>query len=227
MVDGRLLRRSLVGFLELVGVMALCLFLSAGTLGYWQGWVFLSLFSGMALVITVYLAVKDPALLERRVNAGPTAEKEKTQRIIQSIASVAFLAILIVPSLDHRFGWSRAPGWVVVMGDFLVVLGYLIIFWVFRENTFTAATIDVAPEQRVISTGPYATVRHPMYAGGLVLLLGIPLSLGSWWGMASFVPIAAAIVWRLLDEEKVLRERLAGYDEYCAKTRYHLLPGIW
>jgi protein-S-isoprenylcysteine O-methyltransferase Ste14 len=222
-----LLRSSMVGFLSLVMAMALFIFMPAWTVRFWQGWVFLVVFSVSALWITVYLYQQDPQLLERRVNAGPIAEKALTQKVIQIFASLAFMATMVVPGLDHHFGWSHLSSYVVLVGDGLVAIGFLIVFRVFKENTFTSATIEVAPGQRVIATGPYSIERHPMYLGGIVLMLGVPFALGSIWGLLPFVAIAIAIVWRLLDEEKFLQENLPGYREYGRKTRYRLIPFVW
>jgi protein-S-isoprenylcysteine O-methyltransferase Ste14 len=134
---------------------------------------------------------------------------------------------MILPSLDHRFSWSAVPLLAVVVGDALTALGFFIVFRVFKENSFTAATIEVAPDQRVISTGPYAIVRHPMYSGALVMLVGTPLALGSWWGLLMSVLMIFAIAWRALDEERFLRKNLSGYAEYCQIVRYRLVPFVW
>jgi protein-S-isoprenylcysteine O-methyltransferase Ste14 len=216
-----------LGFGQLVVVMGLMLFAPAGTLRWVAGWVFLSVFFGSSLAITIYLARKDPALLRRRTQAGPLAEKERSQKIIQGLAGISFLATIVLPSLDHRFGWSHVPLPVVVAGDAFVVVGFLIVFLVFRANTFTSSVIEVATEQRVIDTGPYAVVRHPMYAGALVLLAGMPLALGSLVGLATFPPFVAIIVLRLLDEERFLLGHLPGYAAYRQKTRHRLVPHVW
>jgi protein-S-isoprenylcysteine O-methyltransferase Ste14 len=179
------------------------------------------------LAITIYLIKKDPKLLERRINAGPGAEKEKSQKIIQFLAAIAFIAVIVFPAIDHRFAWSTVLPYAVAAGDILVALGLLVIFFVFKENTFTSAIIEVGTEQKIISTGPYAFVRHPMYTGGLIMLLGVPLALGSWWGLFTIIPITLVIIWRLLDEEKFLAKNLSGYSEYQNKVRYRLLPFIW
>jgi protein-S-isoprenylcysteine O-methyltransferase Ste14 len=220
-------RKAFTGLLNLLVIIALLLFVSAGTVHYWQAWIFLTVFSASVLTITFYLAKKDPKLLERRVNAGPGAEKEKSQRIIQLLATIAFVAVMVVPAFDHRFGWSTMPPYVVAVGDMLVVLGFLIIFLVFKENTFTSGTIEVASEQKVIATGPYAHVRHPMYIGALIMLLGVPLALGSWWGLLTIIPMTLVISWRLLEEEKFLAKNLLGYSDYQNKVRCRLVPLIW
>ncbi len=164
-------------------VTALLLFVPAGTVRYWQPWVYLSIFTGASTLTTLYLLRKDRALLERRMRGGPTGETRLVQKLIMLCVSIGFIALLIVPALDHRFGWSTVPLVGVVAGNVLVAVGFYVIFLVYRENTFASATIQIAEHQKVISTGPYAIVRHPMYAGGLLYLLGTPLALGSYWGL--------------------------------------------
>jgi protein-S-isoprenylcysteine O-methyltransferase Ste14 len=220
-------RKAIGGLVNLLLCVALLIFLPAWTLRYWQGWVFLLAFFGPALGITLYLMKNDPQLLERRVKSGSMAEKRRSQKVIQGFAAMAFAAMIALPVLDHRFRWSAVPVFAVVAGDGLVVLGFLLVFLVFKENTFTSGTIEVAAEQKVISTGPYAIVRHPMYVGALVLLLGMPLALGSYWGLLTILAMTAVIVWRLLDEEKFLVEHLAGYSEYRERVRYRLAPFVW
>jgi len=135
--------------------------------------------------------------------------------------------MLVFPVLDHRFGWSSVPASVSVLGDALIALAFLFIFFVFKENSYGASTIQIAEGQTVVSTGPYALVRHPMYAGALVMLIGTPLALGSWWGLFAVLLILPVLIWRLLDEERFLRQNLAGYAEYQTKVKYRLLPFIW
>ncbi len=183
-------------------------------------------FSASAL-ITVYLWKRDQALLERRVNSGPGAEKGASQKLIQSFASLSFIGLMVLPSLDHCFGWSHLPLAFVLTGDALVALGFLAVFIVFKENSFAAGTIAVAAKQTVISTGPYAIIRHPMYSGALIMILGTPLALGSWWGLTMFATMTFVVVLRLLDEEKFLLNCLSGYPEYCEKVRFRLMPLIW
>jgi protein-S-isoprenylcysteine O-methyltransferase Ste14 len=222
-----LVTKAALGLVQLVVVIAVALFVPAGTVRYAEGWVFLLIFSGSSLAITIYLAKHDPALLERRTQAGPVAEKERSQKLIQAFASVAFLGTFIVPALDHRFGWSHVPMAAVICGDGLVALGFVIVWQVFRANTFTSAVIEVAKEQGVIDTGPYAVVRHPMYAGALVMFAGVPLALGSLVGLLTFPPFALAIVWRLIEEERFLSAGLPGYVAYCDKTPDRLIPHVW
>jgi protein-S-isoprenylcysteine O-methyltransferase Ste14 len=222
-----LYRKAFVGLVILFLVMAVLVFVPAGTLHYWQAWLYLAVYFGASIAISIYLVRKDPALLARRMSGGPFAEKEPAQRIIMWITSVGFIALAIVPALDHRFGWSNVPAYAVLLGDVVVLLGWLGIYFVFRENSFAAATIQSSADQRVISTGPYARARHPMYAAALVMLLGISPALGSWWGIPIVVAILPALIWRLKDEERFLVRNLPGYPEYLSKVRYRLLPFVW
>jgi protein-S-isoprenylcysteine O-methyltransferase Ste14 len=215
------------GFFLLVVVMGLLLFVPAGTVAYWQGWLFLAVFIGASLVVTLYLARYDPALLQRRQTAGPTVERERSQKIIMTLASIGFAALLVVPALDHRLGWSNASPAVVILGNVLVAVGFAGQVLAFRENTFAASTVEIAKDHRVISTGPYAWVRHPQYVAAFLYLLGMPLALGSYWGLLVLVPMIAAIIWRLFDEEQLLAARLPGYSEYQNRVRWRLIPGIF
>jgi protein-S-isoprenylcysteine O-methyltransferase Ste14 len=219
--------KAFLGLLQLIVATGLAVFLPAWTVDWWQAWVFLGVFFLGVLAITLYLMKKDPKLLERRVKAGPIAEKQTGQKVVQGVASLAFVALFVVAGFDHRLGWSVVPTPVVWAGDVLVALGLGAVFFVFRENTFASATIEVGAEQKVVASGPYARVRHPMYSGGLVLLLGVPVALGSWRGLWAVIPLALVIVWRLLDEEKLLTKDLAGYAEYRNRVRHRLVPFVW
>jgi protein-S-isoprenylcysteine O-methyltransferase Ste14 len=219
--------RAFGGLLALLAVMAALVFIPAGTLDYWQAWTFLAVYFASSLAIGLYLMKKDPALMERRMRGGPIAEKEPAQKIIMAFTSAGFIGLLVVPAFDHRFAWSHMSPYAAVTGDLLLGLGWLAILFVFKENTFSSATIELAPGQRAISTGPYAIVRHPMYAGALVMLLGVPIALGSWWGVLVIVAILPALIWRLIDEERFLARNLSGYVEYQDKTRYRLIPLVW
>lgn len=161
------------------------------------------------------------------MRGGPAAEKERSQKIIMFLAMIGFIALLVLPVLDHRFGWSPVPPYVTWIGDALVALGFLLVFFVLKANTYGASTIQVAEGQRVISGGPYALIRHPMYAGSFPLLVGTPLALGSWWGLSVLIVIIPVLIWRLLDEESFLRRNLPGYTEYTGKVRYRLVPYVW
>jgi len=226
-VTAGLLARALAGLTFLLVAIAAAVFISAGTLDYWQAWTFLGVFGTCVLAITIDLARRDPALLERRVKAGPLAEPSVIQTIVQSIASFAFLGLFAVAGLDHRFGWSHVPAVIAIAGNALVAVGLAIVVFVFRANTYTSAVIAIAEQQRVVSTGPYAVVRHPMYAGAGIMLVGSALALASWWAACAVVLLLAVIVWRLLDEERVLATELAGYAEYRERVRWRLVPFVW
>ena len=213
----------------LFGIIACAalIFVPAGTLTYWQGWTFLAIFVFSTVLITVSLARHDPKLLERRIRAGPQAEQEPAQKVIATLLIVLCAALLVFSALDWRLQWSPVAPWVSLAGDALIVLSYLCFLWVFRENSYGASTIQIAADQHVSATGPYAIIRHPMYAGALVMLAGIPLALGSWWGLCFFVLTLPILVWRLLDEERFLHTHLPGYTAYTQKVRDRLMPWVW
>jgi protein-S-isoprenylcysteine O-methyltransferase Ste14 len=215
------------GFLALVLVLAAALFISAGTLRFWQAWLFLGVFSACVIAITAYLFKYDKRLLESRVRAGPAAETEKTQQVIQSLASLCFLGLFIVAGLDRRFGWSNIPPAVSVAAEVMVALGLFIVFLVFRENSFTSATIEVADKQSVVTTGPYSIVRHPMYSGASIFLLSAAVALGSWPALPFAILVILVVAARLLEEEKFLSSNLVGYEDYRRRVRFRLIPGIW
>ncbi len=223
----KLISQTFVTFLIGAIILGVLLFLPAGTLNYWQAWVFIVVFMTSVSAVGLYLSLKDPALLERRKRIGPAAEESPVQKIIMSIAILGNLALLIFSALDYRFHWSQIPGYVSLIGDALIALGLFINVLVFRENSYGASNITVENEQKVISTGPYALVRHPMYGGVLVMLIGVPLALGSGWGLVVLAVITPGMIWRILDEEKVLEKDLTGYREYEHKVRYRLVPYLW
>ena len=219
--------RAWISVALLAPFMAALLFGVAGTLQWWQGWVYLSLFFSLSATLTKDLLQRDPALLERRLKGGPTAERRPVQRIIMVGAVLAFVGLLVVPALDRRYGWSSVPVAAVIIGDLLFFLGFMFVGRVYRENTFTSATIEIHADQRVIDTGPYAVVRHPMYAGAMLYVFGTPLALGSYWGFLAVALTLLVIVARLLDEERLLARELPGYTEYLERVRYRLIPGVW
>lgn len=214
---------------NITGVTALliCLFLPAGTLDYWQAWVFLGVVLACSLVLGIYLLVYDRALLRRRLQIGPLAETEASQKKIVALVMLSVMAIPVFSSFDHRFGWSRLPPCVTVLGDAVVVLSYVIFILVFKENSYSASNIQVEKGQTVVTSGLYAHVRHPMYAGAVVMMISMPPSLGSWWGLFLIPLIIAALVWRIRDEEQFLRKNLTGYTAYTQSVRYRLMPYIW
>ncbi len=222
-----LLARAFAGFAFLFAVVAGVLFGLEGTLRGGRAWLMLAVFFGCAGLITVWLWFHDKALLERRVKAGPGSEPDPVQNVVQALAGLAFLATIAVPALDRRFGWSQTPLAVSLAGDGMIAIGYLIVFATFRANTFTAGTIEIADDQHLVDSGPYAVIRHPMYAGALILIAGIPLALGSWWGLVPAGLLVPVIVWRLIREETFLAANLPGYADYRGRVRYRLAPLIW
>jgi len=222
-----LIVRSFLGLVFLMLCLALALFLSAGSLNFWQAWVFLAVWTVCVVLITGYLIKFDQRLLASRVQAGPTAETQKVQQIIQGFASLFFIGLFIVPGLDFRFHWSAVPPLVSWISDAIVVLGFFIVFLVFRENSFTSAVIEVSNAQRVIDTGPYRLVRHPMYAGAALLILFTPLALGSWVAIPFPLPLIFVVAVRSIEEEKFLQVNLEGYEAYCQEVRYRLVPFVW
>jgi len=212
--------------LAMSALIVLGLFLSAGTIDYWQAWAYLGV-SAVSSVLLILFISKDPILLENRTKAGPTAEKRTTQKVIVLCMGLAAITAFVVPGLDRRFGWSHVPSSLSVVGDFLIIIAMSMVFRVFKENSFGSATVEVAKGQRVISTGPYATVRNPMYASAAIYFIGMSLALGSYWGLIASALTILGLVWRLFDEEKFLVKNLPGYAEYCAKVPWHLIPRIF
>ena len=223
----KLILSALVTFLIGVIALGILLFLPAGTFRYWQAWVFIVVFTVSTNIIGLYLSLKDPELLERRKKIGPTTEQSPVQKIIISIAILSTLGLLVFCALDYRFGWSPVPTSVSIAGDVLVALGLFINLLVFKANSFGGSTVEIMENQKVISTGPYALVRHPMYVGVLIMVLGIPLALDSWWGLAILVLTIPVLALRILDEERLLEKDLPGYKEYEQKVHYRLVPYLW
>jgi protein-S-isoprenylcysteine O-methyltransferase Ste14 len=220
-------QQAILGLIFLATVVWLALFIPAGKLTYWQGWLYWVIFFSCVTTISIYFIKKDPNLISSRVKVGPTAETKLSQKISQAFAAVFFVLLLLIPPLDFRFGWSNVPFFLVLLSDVFVAVGFGLVFLVFRQNTFASAIIEVKDEQRVISTGVYAVVRHPMYSGALLLLFFTPLALGSSLGLLAFFPLLAVICFRLSDEEKTLSQNLKGYEEYRKKIRFRLIPYVW
>lgn len=203
-------------------ILGAVIFLPAGTLRYWQAWILWSCFAVLTLFITFYFGKKSPDLLARRMHVK---EKDATHKP-PAIFNLSFLCY-VIPGLDFRFHWSAVPLWLVIVADAVVFLGYLLIIFVFRENRYAATIVQVEEKQKVIDSGPYAMVRHPMYLGLVLMVLFTPLALGSYWAIIPSLLIIPLNVIRIKGEEEVLRRELPGYEEYCLKTRYRLIPHIW
>jgi len=223
----RLYLKAALGLLQLPLMVGVLVFLPAGTFDYWQAWLFMAVFFTVSLALTVYLAINDRPLLERRMRAGPAAETEPAQKIIIRVALLLIAALPVVSGLDHRFGWSQMPTAVTIFGNALIITAYIGFYFVFRANTYGGATVEISEGHKVISSGPYAIVRHPMYSWALPMLVGIPLALGSWVALLMVGPAIAVIVWRLIDEERLLTNNLPGYADYKRAVPHRLLPFLW
>jgi protein-S-isoprenylcysteine O-methyltransferase Ste14 len=207
--------------------LAAILFVPAGSLRFWQGWLYGFVFVVATAAISIYFLKHDPKLVERRMHVGPFAEQRPTQKIIMAITLVGFVSLLVLPGLDYRWHWSAVPLWLVLAANAGVVLSFVVFFIVLKQNSYAASTIRVETGQPVVSTGAYAIVRHPLYSGALLFLLFTPLALGSCWTLLVLIPVIPVLAWRLLDEERFLQQNLPGYAEYCRATRFRLIPWIW
>ena len=215
---------SSLGGLVLFGLLV---FWPAGTFDYWQGWAFIAVFAAATTIPSLYLAATNPEALKRRMQAGPVAETRPLQKLIISFAFLSLGATIVLSALDFRFGWSGVPATISVVGDVLVALGLGIAMLVVIQNSYASANIAVESGQELVSTGLYGLIRHPMYFGNVVLMAGIPLALGSYWGLLFLIPGMAVLVARIVDEEEVLTEELAGYPGYMQKVHYRLVPYVW
>jgi protein-S-isoprenylcysteine O-methyltransferase Ste14 len=205
----------------------LILFGPAGTFHYWQAWAFLAVFTVASLGPTIYLAKANPAALQRRMHAGPRAETRAAQKVIITSSFLVLFVMMAFSALDHRMGWSAVPAWLSLFGDALVAAGLGLAMLVIIQNSYAAATVTVEAGQKVASGGVYKFVRHPMYVGNVIMMVGMPLALGSYWGLLFVIPGIAVLVFRILDEEKLLVEDLPGYREYAQHVRYRLVPNVW
>ncbi|BBY62584.1 methyltransferase family protein [Mycolicibacterium helvum] len=219
----RIIISSVVG----IAAFAALLFVPAGTVNYWQGWAVLAVFTAASLGPTLFMVRIDPAALERRMQAGVKAETRPVQKVVIAATFMAFAAILVVPALDHRFGWSHVPAWLSVLGVVMVATGLGLTMLVVFQNRYASATITVEEGQPLVSTGLYGFVRHPMYSGNVILMIGISLGLGSYWALLLVLVGVLLMAVRIVDEEKMLTEQLDGYLQYPQKVRYRLVPLVW
>lgn len=219
--------RGVLANLVTLAILLVCLFIPADTLNYWQAWVFVAVFGVSSQALGIYFLMHDRKLVERRMNIGPVAEQRPAQKLISALFILGLVGFVVLPAFDHRFGWSPVAPVVSVIADAMIVLSFLLFFVVMKSNSYAASTIQVEEEQPVVSTGPYAYVRHPMYSGALLLLAAMPLGLGSWWSVLLVLPFFPVLVWRILDEEIFLRRNLPGYAEYMQSVRYRLVPRVW
>jgi protein-S-isoprenylcysteine O-methyltransferase Ste14 len=228
--DGMSLKTKVIVQCMVTAVVAgAMLFLPAGTWKFWQGWIFLGMLVIPMVAASIYFSERDPQLVERRLQSK---EKIGEQKLIMKFAKLTFFAAFLIPGFDFRFGWSRrtfgaVPVWLMILSGTIALAGYLMTYWVMSANSYASRIIQVEKDQRVISVGPYRIVRHPMYLGGVISILFTPLALGSYWAVPAFALVIPVIVLRILNEEKVLRQELAGYSEYCERTRSRLVPLVW
>ncbi|OBH58546.1 isoprenylcysteine carboxylmethyltransferase family protein [Mycobacterium sp. E2479] len=208
-------------------VFGLLVFGTAGTLDYWQAWVFLTVTSLSTWMLGVFLLRTNPTVLQRRTRGGPTAETRSAQKVIIVGWYLSLAATVVLSALDHRFGWSGAPTVICLVGDVLAVAGLSVVMLVVIQNSYASATVRVESDQKLTSTGLYGLVRHPMYSGNVIMMLGIPLALGSYWGLVFGMPGVIMLALRIRDEEQLLRNELDGYREYTEKVRYRLVPCMW
>lgn len=220
----KLLISALLKFVLGVILVGILVFLPAWTINYPNGWLFMGILFIPMFIVGIVLFIKSPFLLEKRLN---NKEKQKTQQGVVKLSGLMFLGGFIVSSLDFRFGWSKVPVWVVIVAVGLFLIGYVMYAFVLKQNAYLSRTIKVEANQKVISTGLYGVVRHPMYLATLLMFLPMPLILGSFYGLIAFTLYPVIIVIRLLNEEKVLCCELDGYKEYQDKVKYRLIPFIW
>jgi len=215
-----------IGLVEPIafGVMV---FLAAFTFNYWQAWVFLLVYGLSTWIPGVYLLRTNPVAVQRRMRGGPTAETRIVQKLVMGGLWLSLAATIVVSALDRRFGWSPVPTAICIVGDVLVGLGLGVAMLVVSQNSYAAATVRVEAGQKLASTGLYGLVRHPMYTGNVIMMVGIPLALGSYWGFIFVIPVLIVLALRIRDEEKLLLEELDGYREYTQKVRYRLVPQMW
>jgi protein-S-isoprenylcysteine O-methyltransferase Ste14 len=214
------------GLAELV-IVGLMLFLAAGTFNYWQAWVLLAVFALSTWIPGVYLMRTNPVALQQRMRAGPTAENRMLQKVVLAGWYLSLAAMFVVSAFDHRFAWSRIPTAFWLVGVVLVGVGLGMKMLVVIQNSYAAATVRVEAGQKVVSTGLYGLIRHPMYAANVIMMVGIPLALDSNWGLVFVIPGMIVLALRIRDEEKLLQEELDGYRDYTRKVRYRLVPYMW
>lgn len=219
-----LLIKVLIRFVLAIILLGLIFFLPAGSLKFWEAWVYFGILFIPMIFVLIYLLKKDPELLERRMKMK---EKEEPQKVFIKLSLLVFFIAFIIPGFDYRFEWSNVLFIVVIIADLFIFIGYLLFFLVLKENTYASRIIEVEKGQKVISTGPYAIIRHPMYVAVLMMYVLSPLALGSYWAILAILPLPVLVIFRIKNEEKILIDKLPGYREYTQKVKYRLIPYIW
>lgn len=222
--QNKLKKQAIARVVAMVVFLSLLVFAPAGSFSFWQGWIYLGVVFLPFFFAVTYFLNRDPSFLQRRMQMQ---EKQKAQKTIQKFGFLYYLLTFMIPGFDFRWNWSFVPIWAVLVADSLVILGYYLIIRVFKENSFAARTVQVESGQKLISSGPYSLVRHPMYVGVILMYSATPVALGSWWGLIPALLLIPMLVFRILDEEKLLLKELPGYREYMEKVRFRLIPNIW
>lgn len=217
----------LVSGLVQLAAIGVLLFWPAGTFDYWQAWAFLTVFALSAWIPSIYLQLTNPEVLQRRMRGGPVAEGRTVQKVVMAGLYGSLAAMCVVSALDQRFGWTSVPTVLCVVGNLLVAVGLGVVVAVAVQNSYASTTVQVEAGQEVVSTGLYGVVRHPMYTGNVLMLVGTPMALGSYWGLAFAVPGVLVLASRIHDEEKLLNDELTGYRQYTQTVRYRLMPCLW
>jgi len=220
----QLLIKVLIRFVLAIIILGLNFFLPAGSINFWEAWVYMGILFTPMIFVLIYLLKKDPELLERRMKIK---EKEEPQKVFVKLSILVFFIAFIIPGFDYRFEWSEVPFIVVIIADLFIFIGYLLFFLVLKENTYASRIIEVEKGQKVISTGPYTIIRHPMYVAVLTMYILSPLALGSYWAVLAILPLPVLVIFRIKSEEKILIDKLSGYREYTQKVKYRLIPYIW
>lgn len=220
----KLKRKAFLLFLSSLLVIGLMLFLPAGSLNYWQGWLFIAILFIPCIFVAFYFFKHDPGLLERRLKFK---EKEVQQKLLIKISIFVFFIGFLIPGFDYRYHWSNVSVFLVIISAIIVLIGYSIVFFVFKENSFTSRTVEVYKKQKLVSTGPYSIIRHPMYLGVILMYISMPLTLGSYYALIFSIPMIFVIIFRTLNEEKVLARDLKGYKQYMKKVKYRIIPYLW
>jgi len=220
----QLLIKVLIRFVLAIIILGLNFFLPAGSIKFWEAWVYMGILFTPMIFVLIYLLKKDPELLERRMKIK---EKEEPQKVFVKLSILVFFIAFIIPGFDYRFEWSEVPFIVIIIADLFIFIGYLLFFLVLKENTYASRIIEVEKGQKVISTGPYAIIRHPMYVAVLMMYILSPLALGSYWAVLAILPLPVLVIFRIKSEEKILIDKLSEYREYTQKVKYRLIPYIW
>lgn len=223
-MDIKLLLQALIKYIAGIVMVGTLLFLPAGTFNFWNAWLLMGLLFIPIFIVMICLWVKSPELLKKRLN---TKEKEKEQKYVILISILLFFSAFIIAGLDFKFGWSQMPQWIIKVSSIILLISYALYIEVMRENAYLSRSVEIQENQKVIDTGLYGIIRHPMYFATILLYLAFPLVLGSWIAFAIFLIFPFVLAKRIKNEEKILEEGLEGYKEYKQKVKYKMIPFVW